>query len=32
MISASAERNDDDGGYKRADLFLKTPARRQFGN
>src|SRR5438445_273783 len=32
MISARAERNDDDGGYKRADLFSKTPAHRQFGN
>src|SRR5882672_3219261 len=32
MISASAERDDDDGGYKRADLFSKTPAHRQFGN
>ena len=32
MISASAERNDDDGGYKRADLFSKTLAHRQFGN
>src|SRR6267143_860336 len=32
MISASAERNDDNGGSKHTDLFLKTPACRQFGN
>src|SRR5207302_5921674 len=32
MIGASAERNDDNGGCKRTDLFLKTPARGQFGD
>ena len=32
MISANAERDDDNGGCKRADLFLKTPVRGQFGN
>src|SRR4029077_10006677 len=32
MIGANAERNDDNGGCKRTDLFLKTPARGQFSD